>query len=339
MGKIKIGQIGICHEHAEAKMNALRLLADTYEIVGVVDDRKTTAARRAGDDLTSYEGLIWMTEEELLNTPGLQAVAVETPNSDLVPTALRCMERNLPMHMDKPGGEDLELFRQLLDGCRERNLAFQMGYMFRNNPAMQLCRKAVHKGWLGDVFEIQADMSHNYGGEEYQNYLSNFKGGIMFNLGCHLIDLIISILGRPDQVTPFLKSTPGYEKTVRNNCLAILEYPHATVTLRACSLKVDGLNRRSLKICGSKGTAELSPMERFDGHPLQLQMNLDQSNQDYPAGMHQLDTGIVQDRYTAQLLELAGIIRGEMSNPYTYEHDYLVQEVVLAASGYTKWKK
>jgi predicted dehydrogenase len=335
--KIKIGQIGVCHEHASGKINTLRKLPDVYEIVGIVDDRNTTAARFAGNDLKPYEGLKWMSEEELFNTPGLQAVMVETPNSDLVPTALRCMEHNLAMHMDKPGGEDLELFGKLLNGCKERNLPFQMGYMFRNNPAMQLSRKAVREGWLGDVLEVQADMSHNYGGEAYQRYLSNFRGGIMFNLGCHLIDLIISMLGRPEKVTPFLKSTPGSANGAKDNCLAVLEYAHTIVSLSAYDLEANHVNHdRRLKICGSKGTIEMSPLERFDGKPLKMQLTLLEANKEYPAGTHVVDFGIRFDRYEDQLLELAKIIRGDMKNPYTYEHDYLTQEVVLAASGYTK---
>jgi predicted dehydrogenase len=335
--KIKIAQIGVCHEHASGKINTLKKMPDVYEIVGIVDDRDTMAAKFAGNDLKSYEGLKWISEEELFNTPGLQAAAVETPNTDLVPTAIRCMEHNLAMHMDKPGGEDLELFGKLLKGCKERNLPFQMGYMFRNNPAMQFCRKAVREGWLGYIFEVQADMSHNYGGEAYQRYLSNFRGGIMFNLGCHLIDFIISMLGRPEKVTPFLKSTPGAANGAKNNCLAVLEYPHTIVSLSACDLGANGVNHdRRLKICGSRGAIELSPLEHFDGKPLQMELILHEGNDEYSAGSHTLDFGIKSDRYEDQLLELAKIIRGEMKNPYTYEHDYLTQEIVLAASGYVK---
>ena len=62
-------------------------------------------------------------------------------------------------------------------------------------------------------------------------------------------------------------------------------------------------------------------------------------NEEYAAGTHIVDCGIKLDRYEDQLLELAKIINGEMTNPYTYEHDYLVQEVVLAAAGYTTWSK
>ncbi len=339
MEKIKIGQIGVCHEHASGKIITLRKMSEVFEIVGVVDDRDSKAAKFGGSNLNPYEGLKWITEEELFNTPGLQAVTVETPNLDLVPTALRCMEHNLAMHMDKPGGDDLELFAKLRKGCEERNLPFQMGYMFRNNPAMQWCLKAIRKGWLGDVFEVQANMSHNYGGDAYQEYLGNFQGGIMFNLGCHLIDFVIVMLGRPETITPFLKSAPGYPEKIKNNCLTILEYPYATVTLRACSLEIDGLSHRRLKICGTKGSVDLCPLERFDGQPLTMRMTLSEGNEEYEAGTHTIDFGIKLDRYEDQLLELAKIINGEMANPYTYEHDFLVQEVVLAASGYTTWRK
>jgi predicted dehydrogenase len=338
MKKVRIGQIGICHEHAAGKITSLRGMPDVFEIVGVVDDRSSTSARFAGADLKPYDGLRFMSEEELLSIPGLQAVTVETPNSDLVPTALRCMERNLAMHLDKPGGEDLKLFGKLRKGCEERKLPFQMGYMFRNNPAIQFSKRAVGAGWLGEVFEVQASMSHNYGGNAYQEYLGKFRGGIMFNLGCHLIDFIAPMLGRPEQVVPSLKSAPGFPDTIKNNCLTIMEYRNATVTLRACSFEVEGLPNRRLKICGTKGTIDLCPMERFDGKPLQTRLSLIEGNSEYTAGPHTIDFGIQRDRYADQLHELARTVNGEMENPYGYEHDYLVQELLLACAGYGRWK-
>ena len=69
MSKIKIGQIGICHEHASGKIDSVRKLPDIFEVVGVVDDRSTTAAKYAGSNLKPYEGLRWLSEDELLNYP------------------------------------------------------------------------------------------------------------------------------------------------------------------------------------------------------------------------------------------------------------------------------
>ena len=160
----------------------------------------------------------------------------------------------------------------------------------------------------------------------------------MFNLGCHLIDVTVAILGRPDNVTPFLKSAPGSPENSMNNCLAVFEYPHTHVMLHACSREADGLRHRRFKLCGTKGTVELYPLERFDGKPLTMRLTLLEGNQEYSAGTHMVDFGVQHDRYRGQLLELAQLINGEIGSPsYTYEHDNLVQEVVLAASGRNEW--
>jgi hypothetical protein len=42
-------------------------------------------------------------------------------------------------------------------------------------------------------------------------------------------------------------------------------------------------------------------------------------------------------RYDDQLIELARVIRGEITSPFTYDHDLTVQETLLAAAGCTKW--
>lgn len=338
MEKIKIAQIGVCHEHASGKITALRRLSELYEIVGVVDDNRSSRTPKfAGENLKPYEGLPRLTEDEVLKNPGIQAVVIEVPNNELVPVALRCMERNLPMHMDKPAGEDLALYRKLLNGCRERNLAFQMGYMFRGNPAFQFCIRAIREKLIGEVFAINADMNHCYGGELYQEYIGKFAGGIMYNLGCHLIDFVVAAMGRPENVTPFLRSAPGDPESVRNNCMAVLEYPHAIVTLRSCSR--DGANdHRRVKISGTSGSLIFSPVERFDGNPVEVALTLAKDSGPYPAGRHTLRFPPQADRYVNQFIELAKILRGEMKNPYSYEHDDLVHEVTLAAAGYTTWR-
>jgi predicted dehydrogenase len=88
---------------------------------------------------------------------------VEVPNNELVPIALCCAEKGLAMHMDKPAGEEMAPFKQLLDVCKAKNLPFQMGFMFRGNPAFQFCIEAIQNKLIGDVVEIIADMNHCYG--------------------------------------------------------------------------------------------------------------------------------------------------------------------------------
>ncbi|MBN8527497.1 MAG: Gfo/Idh/MocA family oxidoreductase [Planctomycetes bacterium] len=339
MPRLRVVQIGICHEHAAAKMRTLRALPEVFEVVGVVDDRTLHAASAhiVEECLTAYDGLTWLSEAEALAMPGLDAVLVETPNADLVATALRCLEHDLPMHMDKPAGWDLAAFDRLLSGCDARGLPFQMGFMFRANPAFAFCAQAVQAGWIGEISSIQADMSHDYGGEAYQRYLARMPGGIMFNLGCHLIDAVAGLLGRPQRVVPLNLSTSDVADGTANLCQATLIYPHAFATVNACSRKAGGLDARRMVVCGSNGTIELSPLERFDGQPLAVHLTLREARGGHPAGRSVIDCGARRDRYREHLLEFADMVRTRTRGRHGSAHDRLVHEITLAASGCIDW--
>jgi len=182
--RIKIGQIGTTHAHAAGKMATLRKLSEDYEVVGIVEpdpDRQGQLKNHS-----AYRGLKWLSEEQLLNTPGLHAVAVETDITELVPTGARCVSAGKHIHLDKPAGLSLTEFRTLLDDATRRQLTVQMGYMFRHNPAFQFCFQAVQKGWLGEVFELDGVISKTINAQQRQKLVP--YPGAMFELGCHLVD-------------------------------------------------------------------------------------------------------------------------------------------------------
>ena len=327
MSRIKIGQLGIGHNHAAEKMATLRKLSDLYEVVGVAEPDPQWRKRRGG--LAAYAGLKWMTEEELLAVEGLCAVAVETDVCDLVPAAARCIDAGMHLHLDKPGGETLEPFRQLMTEARRKHLTVQMGYMFRSNPAVQFCFRAVREGWLGRVFEIDAVMSR-MDGADYRKWLSGFHGGAMYIFGCHLIDLIVAMMGEPQRVVPYQKRTWADVDDLYDNGLAVLEYPHATATVRTAVVEVDGFKRRQLGICGDEGTLELRPIE-----PPTLRLTLAKDRGGFHSGCQEVELPPVPGRYDDQLIELARVIRGEVGNPCSLEHELAVQEATLRAAGYS----
>lgn len=331
--RIKIGQIGIDHNHGSAKMATLRKLADHYEVVGVVEPDPEVRKRRARDK--AYRDLKWMTEEELLSTKGLKAVAVETGVPDLVPTAARCVAAGMHLHLDKPGSETLAPFKAMLDEAGRRGLAVQLGYMYRNNPAVQFCLRAVREGWLGQVFEVHAVMSRDQP-VAYRKWLGQFYGGGMYIFGGHLIDLVVSMLDRPDRITSYQRQIrPDVE--VYDNGLAVFEYPRTTVTIRTASLEVEGYRRRQLVVCGDQGTIDIRPLETLDvrpPQPLKLQLTLASARGSFNKGTQEVAMPPIPGRYDEQLIELARIIRGEIANPYPLSHELLVQELLLRACGY-----
>ena len=82
----------------------------------------------------------------------------------------------------------------------------------------------------------------------------------MFIFACHLIDLVVSLLGRPDRIVPFERQTRS-DVEMCDNGLIVFEYPRTTVTIRTASLEVEGYQRRQLVVCGDQGTIDIQPLE------------------------------------------------------------------------------
>ena len=74
MKKIRIGQIGIGHNHGEAKMQAVRKFPELFEVVGYAEPSDYWIRERGEN--AGYAGLARMTEEELLAK--CDAILVET---------------------------------------------------------------------------------------------------------------------------------------------------------------------------------------------------------------------------------------------------------------------
>lgn len=321
---------GMSHEHAPGKLETLKKLADYFEIVAIVDDRPRNAPTYHTDPIVT-DGMKIVSEAEAWDIDDIDVAFVEVANRHLMEIAARFAERGIPMHCDKPCGESMEPYRTIVEICRSKSIPFQIGYMFRVNPAVQFCWRAVRDGLLGDISFIEADMNHCYGDNGYQHYVGTFKGGILYNLGCHMIDMIEPMTtGMPHSVHSVIGTAVGDAPDCLNRTVAMLDYPTMNILIRSCSRAGSGNLGRRLRIDGSNGTIDLCPIERFDGKPLTLNMTLLKPIGAYHAGVNTLDFGIVTDRYAEQLMELAQIIRGAIPFDLAqYDHDLKVHELTL----------
>lgn len=330
--KVRVVQWGMCHEHADGKFKSVKKLPDDFELVGIIDDRESKTPRE-DRNFKVFDGVPRMTPEQLWADKSIQCVFVEVTNDDLIPIAWKVAKHGLAMHLDKPCGQNLKKFEALMDFCKARGIPVQIGYMFRVNPAIKFATKAVKEGWLGDIISVEADMYHDYGSKNYNAYIASFKGGIMYNLGCHLVDFILPMMpGMPTKAHVVRLPAPGDPDNAGTNCVSVLEWPHATVTVR--SSRHAACASRWLRIQGTKGAIDLRPIERFDGKPTTLELRLKEAVGGYKKGTQTVDCGVQKDRYADQLKELADIIRGKAPNPAgQYEHDVAVHKVTLMACG------
>lgn len=319
--RIKIGQIGVGHAHA-SKLSVYRASPD-YEVVGIVEP--DSGLREAARAQAAYRDLPWMTQEQLLNVKGLEAVLVETRVRDLLITAEACVAAGIHVHLDKPAGESFPQYQRLLDAAAKKKLLVQMGYMYRYSPAVVLLREMLSKGWLGEPFEVHTVMSKVVGASDRQR-LAQYPGGIMFELGCHIIDLVIGTLGKPQAVHAYPRGSVRAEDNLVDNMLAVLEYPRAVATVKSSALEVDGGERRHFTLCGTEGTFHIQPLDNPSAR-----IALSKPRDKYRAG-YQTVSFPKFERYVADAADMARIIRGEKPSDFSYAHDLAVQETVLRAS-------
>lgn len=313
---LRIGQIGAGHPHASGKMAAIRSLKEIWEVVGIV------APDPAAD---VYRGLPVLTESALLGRPDVKAVAVETAMEDSCATALRCLRAGKHIHLDKPGALKHDGYKAMRLEAERLGLTVQMGYMLRYNPAFELLFRAVREGWLGEITEIDAAMG-KLANAETRKTIASLPGGGMFELACHAIDAVVTILGKPAEVHAVL--TPVGTDGVKDNQLAVLQYPKVAAVIRCNHADPFGGPRRRFNVTGTKGTCELLPLESG-----KVNLSLTEAQGGYKKGAQSLRLVVPNGRYDAEFIDLARIVRGEKKPAWDAAHDIAVHETVLRASG------
>jgi predicted dehydrogenase len=321
--KIKIGQIGTGHSHAAGKMDAIRSLGDTYEVVGVVES--DSALRAKAEKSSAYAGLTWLDESSLLAMADVPVVAVETRMQDAAATAARAIAAGKHIHLDKPGGFEHDEYKRMRLEAERRGLTVQMGFMLRYNPAFELLVRAVREGWLGEILEVDCMMGKQASAAMRED-MKGYPGGGMWELACHVIDAVVTVLGKPTEVHAF--STPSRGDAVKDNQLAVLVYPKATATIRCDHADPNGGPRRQFNVTGTKGAMEIRPLESG-----KCRLMLSEPHEAYRKGDQAFALDVPANRYAGEFADLAKVVRGEKQLAWNAAHDVAVHETVLRASG------
>ncbi len=321
--RLRVAQIGTAHAHAAEKWATLRKLPEVFECVALCEPDAAMREQVASEP--RYAGARWVSETELFSIRDLDAVLVETELPDLLPYGERVLRAGWHLHLDKPPGRKLAGFDALQEIAATRHRVFQQGYMYRYHPAFRFCFEAAEKGWFGRIFSIHGDIGKAIGPDR-RPWLAEHYGGSMMLLGCHLLDLAVGLMGRPERVTAHRRNTFPKRDAFFDHEVAVLEYPGGLATIRSMLAEVEGEERRQFVVSGENATLEIRPLE-----PARVRIAFERPPAGFKSGYQDVPVPEVEGRYTAQLLDFAGMIRGEASEVPRFDraHDRLVHEVLL----------
>ena len=315
---IRVAVYGLGHAHARSKVRTLAAMP-AYELVGLCEPVQSELL-----ELPEFAGHPRLAAEAMLADDSIEMIAVEADVADGLVYAHQAVDAGKHVHLDKPPGADLRSLEGLFEKAGRRGLAVQMGYMWRDHAAMSQALRMARAGELGKVYAVRATINKPISAAD-RIPLARFRGGMMFELGCHMIDRVVDVVGKPRKVTGWLRHDGPFDDGLADNTLAVLECERGLGEVYVAAMQPHGNDYRTFQILGTEGTATVSPFAP-DG---KLHIDLAGSG----ARMAHITLPRVVSSYEASFAELARFIRRGEPMRYGPEHDLAVHEALLRACG------
>ncbi len=330
MKPLRVVQVGTWWmTHADHVMLSMRSMPPYFDVLGICEpdaDRRIAAQKR-----DCYRGLPWLEMEDIY-TLRPDAVMIEGPELEQAKMALPFAERGFHLHIDKPCGTCGEDFEKLCQLAREHHTVLRVGYMYRYNPAIVRARELLCSGKIGELLSMEAQMSQRYG-RGMLDILGDMPGGMFCYLGCHLVDLLYTIMGEPTHVFPMHRSS-GLEGTqALDSGLVLYEYARGLSILKTFANEVNGHMRRYLEISGTKGTIVISPIEcPMEAAPItnanHVTLTCTTFSPTHPGKLQTETTHFAPyGRYDDMLVDFARRCRGEGVDRFPIEHERAVHRL------------
>jgi predicted dehydrogenase len=158
--KIKLGLIG-CGNYGMTDARAA-FKAGGVEIVALcdVDSRHLAEAAATIEKMQGSRPQTCKHYEELLATPGLQALILATPPHWHALPFLAAVEKNLDIYCEKPLAYDLREAQAMVVAAQKKDIMIQIGFQRRQSPALREVRDYLQQGHLGRIVQVDAQIHY-----------------------------------------------------------------------------------------------------------------------------------------------------------------------------------
>ncbi len=199
-----IGSGSIADVHAEAALRA------GSTIVGFFDarkDRARTLADRHGGTIAT-DSLA-----ELLDS-GCDAIVVAVPNHLHKEMAIATLNAGKDLLLEKPMAMNVAECDEIIHAARNTDRIVMLNFVCRSSPASLAARRFIGAGRLGNIYHIKAAIYRRRGIPGLGRWFTTKSlsgGGVLVDLGVHMIDLALALAGNPavQRVSGHVTSTFG----------------------------------------------------------------------------------------------------------------------------------
>jgi predicted dehydrogenase len=144
----------------------------------------------------------------------IDAAILATPNHLHAPMAVELLERGIPVLVEKPMALHTAECQAMLDASRAAHTSLTSGFVSRFSRAARLAKSLLESGMLGPVRSFQAENGCEFAWPVASDYLfrrESAGGGVLMDLGPHVLDLLAWWLGPVAGLSHFDDSFGGVE--------------------------------------------------------------------------------------------------------------------------------
>lgn len=235
LGFLGVGWIG------QARMKAL-VGSGLAEAAAIVDPDPDMAVK--AKTLASGAEVCGGLEEMLASR--LDAVVIATPSALHAEQSIKALDAGMAVFCQKPLGRTAGEVLAVVEAARRNDLPLGIDLSYRHTAAITHIRDALESGTLGELHTIDLVFHNGYGPDKKWFYDRDLSGGgCLMDLGIHLVDLALWMLGFPRVVSADChlrhagRPWTGTGNTVEDLAFASLVTSDGALIRMACSWRLN----------------------------------------------------------------------------------------------------
>ncbi|MBR5453649.1 MAG: Gfo/Idh/MocA family oxidoreductase [Clostridia bacterium] len=205
--KLKFGIIG-CGGILEWAHLPGYIKMDNVEIVAfcdIIPERAEAMAKKYAEK----KGLdtvpaTYVNYKDVLDIPGLDAIDICTPNYLHSIVAVEALDRGLNVFCEKPDAVSVSEAERMKAAAEKSGKTLMVMRNNRYRPTMSYIKERIDSGKMGKIYAGRCGWQRRRGGPPHGSWFSNKAqsgGGPLIDLGVHMIDLAMWLMGNPTPVS------------------------------------------------------------------------------------------------------------------------------------------
>jgi len=193
VGLIGLGKMGLLHAGILNSLENVNLCA--------ISEKESLLLKHIGTALPNVT--VYQNYEEMIDQEQLDLVHITTPVAFHLPMIEYSIKKETNFFVEKPLTRNIEEAKQICTKLQNSNVIHNVGYNLRFMGTFSKVKSILDEEILGDIQNVKCSMyaSNIFSkpkGWRFKKKMSG--GGVLLEMGCHLIDLLIWYFGKINSV-------------------------------------------------------------------------------------------------------------------------------------------